>query len=283
MWHRFFSFFTSIYLLEIVGASAVTAFGWVVCRRLSVPWIPSGLLWFSGYLLVYNLDRLHPDPSDRINTPTRIAWSRRLRRYRIVLVGLSAGCILIWPLVTHRPWLISALLAAVLALQFYSRAMPGFGLRIKDLPYLKSFIAPTVIAGALVIWPTLEAGQPFSFDFYLVLSWSFLMLTTNGLLFDYRDIKGDLGVGVRTVPALLGKEGSVALFRILAGILLILTICCFAGRWDWLLMPSAVFAVNALLLWALNRVRTPLQLSFGADFLLFVPAIVEAIQRVSRS
>jgi 4-hydroxybenzoate polyprenyltransferase len=263
-----------------VGASAVTAFGWAVCKRLGVPWIPSGPLWFSGYLLVYNLDRLHPDPSDQINTPARIGWDRRLRPFRILIVFLSAGCIIIWPMVTHRPWLIFALFAAVLTLQFYSRAVPAFGIRFKDLPYLKSFIAPVVIASVLVIWPVVESGRALDFDFYLVLAWSFVVLTTNGLVFDYRDIKGDRVVGVRTIPVFLGERGAVIFLRGLAGILFVLTVVCFSGRPDAFAMPAAVFAGNALLIWALNRVRTPLQMSFCADLLLFIPAIVEAIQRI---
>jgi 4-hydroxybenzoate polyprenyltransferase len=280
MLHRFFSLFIPVYLLEMVGASAVTAFGWAVCKRLGVPWIPSGPLWFSGYLLVYNLDRLHPDPSDQINTPARIGWDRRLRPFRILVVFLSAGCIIIWPIVTHRPWLIFALFAAVLTLQFYSRVVPAFGIRFKDLPYLKSFIAPAVIASALIIWPAIESGRPLDFDFYLVLAWCFVVLTTNGLIFDYRDIKGDRVAGVRTIPVILGEWGAVILLRVLAGILLVLTVISFAGRPDALAMPAAVFAGNALLLWALNRVRSPLQMSFCADLLLFIPAIVEAIQRI---
>ena len=38
---------------------------------LQIDWIPSAPLWFAGYLLVYNLDRLYPDPADRVNIPIR--------------------------------------------------------------------------------------------------------------------------------------------------------------------------------------------------------------------
>ncbi len=61
---RIQSILVTVYLLELVGATGVTFLGWVACRMLQIDWIPSAPLWFAGYLLVYNLDRLYPDPAD---------------------------------------------------------------------------------------------------------------------------------------------------------------------------------------------------------------------------
>jgi len=52
----------TVYLLELVGAAAVTSLGWAACRILQMT-RSSAPLWFTGYLLVYNLDRLYPDPA----------------------------------------------------------------------------------------------------------------------------------------------------------------------------------------------------------------------------
>jgi 4-hydroxybenzoate polyprenyltransferase len=275
MLHRFFSLLIPIYLLELVGASAVTALGWAVCRRLHIAWMPSAPLWFSGYLLVYNLDRLHPDPSDTINTPTRTGWSRRLRPYRMFLVGTSVACILAWPLITNRPWLVLALLATAVGLQFYTRTLPVVRFRLKDLPYIKSFIAPTVIAMILVIWPAVEARRPLDPELISVFFWCFFLLAVNSLVFDYRDIRGDRLAGVRTLPVLLGEPGTVILLRLFALVLFGFTVIVFAGRPDAIVMSTSIALASTLLLWSLKRVLTPIQMSFSADLLLFVPALIE--------
>jgi hypothetical protein len=79
----FQSILISIYLLELVGASAITTLGVVACVILGIDWSRSAPLWFAGYLLVYNADRLYLDPADRLNTPLRSSWGARLR---------GAGC-----------------------------------------------------------------------------------------------------------------------------------------------------------------------------------------------
>ena len=64
------------------------------------------------------------------------------------------------------------------------------GFRLKDLPYVKSFLPAGVIAGILVVWPCMEYGRSFRIKEYLVFLWCLLVLTINSLVFDYRDIDG---------------------------------------------------------------------------------------------
>ena len=78
---RIQSILVTIYLLELVGATAVTSLGWAACRMLQINWIPSAPLWFAGYLLVYNLDRLYPDPADLVNIPIRSRKAPELRAF----------------------------------------------------------------------------------------------------------------------------------------------------------------------------------------------------------
>jgi hypothetical protein len=155
----FKSLLISVYLLELVGASAITALGCVACKRLQTEWSPSAPLWFAGYLLVYNLDHLNLDPADSLNTPLRFRWSVKLRPSRSVLVCLSGAILLFWPLVTGRFWLLVPLAAALSVFHFYSRPIPSTEFRLKNLSYVKSLIAPGVIAIALVLWPVLETRR----------------------------------------------------------------------------------------------------------------------------
>ena len=151
--------FISIYFLELVGASAITALGYVACSLLQIDWSRSAPLWFAGYLFVYNSDRLYADPADATNTPLRFSWAPRLRPLRVPLIWLSAGILVLWPLVTARGWMLFPLTAGIGTLWFYSRPILRAGYRVKDLPYVKSLLAPGVIASILVIWPAFESGK----------------------------------------------------------------------------------------------------------------------------
>src|SRR6266446_1769757 len=91
------SILISVYLLELIGATAITALGCVACTLLHIGWGRSAPLWFAGYLFVYNADRLHLDPADRLNTPLRSIWNGRLRGLRVVLIWISAGILGLWP------------------------------------------------------------------------------------------------------------------------------------------------------------------------------------------
>jgi hypothetical protein len=192
---RIQSILATLYLLELVGATAVTSLGWAAGRILQIDSLPSVPLWFAAYLLVYNLDRLYPDPADVINIPIRSAKIQELRAARIGVILLSSIMLVAWPLLTGRWWLVLGLAAAVTLLQFYSRPVPGLRFRLKDLPYVKSFLPPGIIAAILVVWPCVENGRSFRLKECLVFVWCLLVLLINSLAFDYRDIDGDSALG----------------------------------------------------------------------------------------
>ncbi len=269
------AFFISIYFLELVGASAITALGIVACRILEIGWSPSAPLWFAGYLLVYNADRLYSDPADATNTPLRSQWGSRLRSWRLILVCVSGMVLTLWPLLTMRVWMLFPIVAALGVLCFYSRPIPGPRVRLKDLPYLKSLLAPVVIAVILVLWPAVESGKVGEQGVWLVFIWVFLILMINALVFDYRDIDGDKLTGTKTIPVLLGPNGTRILLFILA-----VALVGTSMRLEWLrlagpLMPILLTLGCAGLLRSLKYRMSPALLSLLADVLLFLPAIGE--------
>ena len=272
---RIQSILVTVYLLELVGATDVTSLGWAGCRILQIDWIPSAPLWFAGYLLVYNLDRLYPDPADLVNIPIRSRKALELRAARIGLAFLSVAVLLVWPLLTGRWWLVLALASAATVLQFYSRPIRGMGFRLKDLPYVKSFLPPGVIAGILVVWPCMENGRSFQLKECLVFVCCLLVLTINSLVFDSRDVEGDSAAGTQTIPVRLGRRNTIYL-------LIGLTVALI-GVSAWLstrgfvnpLMPATLAGASAGLLLALVRRPCPMTISVLADLLLVVPAVVE--------
>jgi 4-hydroxybenzoate polyprenyltransferase len=271
----FKSILISIYLLELVGASAITALGGAACTILQIDWGRSAPLWFAGYLFVYNADRLYSDPADRFNTPMRSSWSARLRGCRVVLVWFSGGILGAWPLVTGRFWLLFPLAVTFGVLCFYSRPIPGAGFRLKDLPYLKSLLAPVAIAVVLVPWPALESGNVSRQKEWLVFWWIFLILTINALVFDYRDIIGDRFTGTKTIPVLLGHRRTRGLLLLLAGALVLITVALCWLHLAGPQMPVVLTLGCAVLLFSLRRRIHPTLLSVLADILLFLPAFGE--------
>jgi 4-hydroxybenzoate polyprenyltransferase len=272
---RIQSILVTVYLLELVGATAVTSLGWAACRILQIDWIPSAPLWFAGYLLVYNLDRLYSDPADLVNIPIRSRKAPELRAARLGLAFLSVTVLLVWPLLTGRWWLVLVLAFVATILQFYSRPVPGVGFRLKDLPYVKSFLPTGVIAWILVIWPCVENGRSFQLKECLVVVWCLLVLIINGLVFDYRDIEGDSAAGTQTIPVRLGRRNTIYLLIGLMVALVGVSAWLSTRGFVNLLMPATLAGASAGLLLALVRPSCPMTISVLADLLLVVPGVVE--------
>jgi 4-hydroxybenzoate polyprenyltransferase len=269
------SLLVTIYVLELIGATAVTSLGWTVCRILRINWTSSAPLWFAGYVFVYNFDRLYLDPADPVNVPVRWRKTVKLRSARIGLVLLSSLVLIVWPLVTGRWWLVLLLGFVLALLQFYSRPIPGINRRIKDLPYLKSLSVPGLIAGALVVWPCLENSRNFRLKECFVFLLCLLVLTVNGLVFDYRDITGDAAFDTRTVPVCLGRKKTIYLLAVL--------VTAVTGVSWWLadnrlvspLTPGALFGGGIILLLVARGRFRPMTISVFADLFLMVPAVMQ--------
>ena len=272
-------FLRQVYLLEVVGGVAVISLGWVACYLTGSPWLRSAPLWLGGYLLVYNSDRLHYDPADQVNTPTRFLYRESLRSKRLLLIWLSAATLVGWPAVTGRWWLIPPIGLAIAALQFYSRPIPLVRKRLKDLPVLKTFIAPLLIAAVLVFWPVLEIGRRLGSKEILVFFWCFIILSVNSISFDLRDIQGDLRNGTRTVPVLLGASRSTVLVGALA-LLATLTspLLGLRGAANVLLPCSLLLGAGSILLAVRSHVQ-PITLSFVADLFFCLPAFALWVSR----
>jgi 4-hydroxybenzoate polyprenyltransferase len=267
------TFLHQVYLLEVVGGVAVTCLGWVSCYLTGSPWLRSAPLWLGGYLLVYNLDRLHYDPADQVNTPIRFLYRESLRSKRLLLIWLSAAILVTWPVITARWWLIPPIVLAIAVLQFYSRPMPLIRKRLKDLPVLKTFIAPFLIAAVLVLWPVLEIRGSLGAREMLVFFWCFIVLSVNSISFDLRDIQGDVRNGTRTLPVLLGANWSTVLVGALALLATLMSpLLGLRGAANVLLPCSLLLGALSILVALFSHVQ-PITLSFVADLFFCLPAV----------
>ncbi len=268
---------TLLHVLHLYGSAGIAAFGWAVCHLLdwpAAPWLP---LWFCAALLIYNTDRLRSDPADALNIPHRAAASTRWRGLSGA-VGIAAAVFLIvWPIFT-RDWLtLGLVLGGTLICLNYS--IPLLGLRWKDVPLLKTFFAPTIVAAAILGLPWLHRGLATDAPTFVSTAFfagSFLLF--NMILCDLRDLAGDRASGVRSLPVVLGEKRTrrlLAVLLVLIEMFALAALLCshLAHRGAW----SSVCIVTPLYLGALwIAVRQPRSERFyewAVEGMLFLPAL----------
>ena len=211
---------TLLQTLSFYGAMAIASFGWALGRLLGFPTGSYLPLWCAASLFVYNVDRLKSDPADSVNIPRRHRESLRLRGFAAAVAIASGVALLLIPLL-ERDWMTLALAAGGGAVCF-NYSVPLFGFRLKDIPLIKTFFAPTLVCAAYFALPMihglLRANSAFLL-FLIVWTWFFLLF--NMVLCDLRDIKGDKQTRTLSVPVVLGANRTSTL---LTSILIILAL-----------------------------------------------------------
>jgi 4-hydroxybenzoate polyprenyltransferase len=257
-----------LHALHIYGALGIAAFGWSLGRRAG---FASGRLlplWLAGALVVYNLDRLKRDPADLVNTPERARWHTLLRRWSWLLAAAGGAVLLLWPLwVRSGPLLLLTALALPLSLSY---SFPLMGMRLKDVPALKTLFAPVVVLAAVLAPPILLQGLALGAPLLLAAGWGWALLMFNMLLCDLRDIEGDRAAGTRSLPVLLGAGRTQALLWLLIGAG---AACALARGWPVLAWGTA--ALLSPLALAAHRRRNEAFYEWLAEGTLFLPALVE--------
>lgn len=267
-----------LHALHLFGAAGIAAFGWAVCRLLGLdaePWVP---LWFCAGVLVYNVDRLRRDPADGLNLPRRATASRRLRRLGFLLAAAAAGTLLLLPL-WRRDWAtLGLILLGVPVVLNYT--IPFRGRRLKDVPYLKSFFAPTLVLLAVFGLPLIHA--PLDFPLLatpLVATWAWGLLLANMLLCDVRDIAGDRQTGVVSLPSEIGLVRTRRLVWALAAVTggLAIQLMLFGPkgtRGTWIALGLCGTLYVAGLAFAVTWPRSERFYERWVEGLLFLPALV---------
>jgi 4-hydroxybenzoate polyprenyltransferase len=215
----------------------LASFGWALCHKLGVNRPSTLLLWFAGALLVYNCDRFRPERADSRNTPLRSAWCERLRGASLALILLSGASLVLIPAFLGEWRILALVLAGALFSLAYSLRI--FGFRFKDIPVVKTFFVPTVIAAAYLAIPLLKAQFPLNpARLLLGVSWAWCLLFFNMLLCDLRDLEGDRAAGVVTLPVYLGPERT-------RRVLMVVGVCApglaWGLHWPWQALASGTW------------------------------------------
>lgn len=272
---------SAVQTLNLYGAAGIVAFGWTLGRLLHFESGRYAPLWFCAALFIYNLDRLKTDPADAINTPRRSLAAARLRKISLAVAATSAAALVALP-VFQRDWLM-LLLTASGALLCVNHTLAPLGFRLKDVPLLKTFFAPTLVAAAFVVPPLLQQGMGgHPVHCTVVLAWTWCVLLFNMILCDLRDIEGDRRTGIRSLPVLFGPENTRRSLAALLGLVIVLSIAAAQTAptgeiQPWLLLAALVPAYLAGLLAALRKPMPEFFYEWWVEGILFVPALVYSL------
>ena len=274
---------TAIQTLSFYGAAGIASYGWALGRLLHFSSRPYVALWFSGALFVYNMDRLKADPSDAINTPRRSRQSRRLRPAAAVVAGAAACALILLPAMAGD-W-ITLLLTAGGGAVCLGYSVPFLGFRLKDVPLLKTFFAPTLVTAAFFILPLPRHGMPPRLPYYLLAAaWTWVFLLFNMTLCDLRDLEGDRRMRTRSLPVVIGPEWTRRMLGALLAALLALTF--FTARsappgkaqaWNELGAVSILYL--GCLLVSARKTRSECFYEWWVEGMLFLPSLAVLANR----
>jgi 4-hydroxybenzoate polyprenyltransferase len=273
---------TLLHTLSLYGATGIVAFGWGVCRLVdwsAQPWMG---LWACAALLIYNGDRLRPDPADPVNIPRRTAASARWRWLSQAVFWGAAGFLIVWPIFV-KDWLTLGLVVAG-GLVCLNYSVPLFGFRWKDVPLLKTFFAPTIVTAAILGLPWLHVGPAASVETLILTSiraWTFLMF--NMILCDLRDLAGDRACGIRSLPVALGEKGTLRLLGVMLVFIEAMAVAELGyapaphqATWRVICVLGPVY-LGGLLVAVWRRPRSERFYEWGVEGMLFLPAVAVVV------
>ncbi|NNL84948.1 MAG: UbiA family prenyltransferase [Myxococcales bacterium] len=205
--------------LHVVACAASGALYWTSVASLHFAphqAIVVALLIFA----VYQLNRLSDVDEDERNCPEHLAAAFEHRR---VIMWVSCGCGLAAGALALSVdgWRVMplGLLAALLAI-LYSGGIGALSLtpKVKRIPGVKNLVPAACWTAAAVFYPAL-ASQHWGADVGLAAALMFCGCLAVELLWDVRDVPGDRGSGISTIPTLIGVPRTRRLLIILLGAL----------------------------------------------------------------
>jgi len=202
---------------------------------------------------VYNLNRKTDEDEDAINHTERYAFTQKygtiLFRYAVcaciialclsALRGPGSFLVTIVPLVAGVVYSVPLLPARL-----------GFR-RLKEIPFVKSLIVAFSWAVPPALLPICHAALPPGTTTGIVGVFFFFQIFTNTVIFDVRDVEGDVASGVKTIPTILGIRRTLLLLtgiNLIVGAPLILIGGYLSGFWPALLLTAGVIYAQGYIL-----------------------------------
>ncbi len=197
--------------LFLALAAASVAFTTMVLARLPLQFEPV-LISFSIVFFMYNVNRFTDIEEDEVNTPRRASF---VRKYGEVFLVLST---LIYIASLGLAWGHS-LTALLLTIGNIGLGLAYSVLRLKEIFFLKNFIVG-LGWGILPLIAGSYSGAATSLPILFLAAFFTVSYFRSTMIFDIKDIEGDLKEGVKTIPNTLGFDTTVKLSYVIDSLLI---------------------------------------------------------------
>ncbi len=159
--------------------------------------------FFLTVFSVYSLNKLTDAREDAINLPDRARFVAQNGRYVALAVFVAYSSALLLALVQSVYAMVVIALPLIMGF-LYSVGVSSF--RLKNLKGLKSIVIASTWAVTLTLLPLTVFSRPVLIVSIVLCFFVFVRFFVNVVLFDLRDIEGDVASGIITIPAYVGRN-----------------------------------------------------------------------------
>lgn len=228
---------------------------------------------------VYNLNRKTDEDEDAINHTERYAFTKE---YEVILFLSAVGAYISALCLSFIQGIDSLFVTTVPLVAGIVYSVPLFPARLgfrrlTEVPLMKSLIVAFSWAVPPALLPVLHAGLPAGFATGIVAAFFFFLVFINTVVFDIRDVEGDMASGVKTLPTILGPRRTLLLLtgmNLAAGAALVLVGGFLSGVYPALLLAAGIGYVQGYLLCFHRLVKEKLLFELFADGQFILLAII---------
>jgi 4-hydroxybenzoate polyprenyltransferase len=263
--HAIFVFIIQSQLFLALGAAALTAMATLLMQQQINPLY--SLLAFFYVLSMHVLNKYLGLPRDR---SLLFGAYKYFSHYQRLFLSLAVACLLLSLVISFTLgiaafvlMLLSMLLGAVYSFAIVPSLLARFlrYRRLMDIPGSKDLFMAAAWTVVVVLVPFLESSPlpsvilsdaknlqhilaSFS-GFLLTGLFVFVLVLTRAIIFDVRDIEGDIVLGRETIPIILGRERVLRMLRLFLAAALLIPLVGFVAR----LFPALALWEEAIVLY----------------------------------
>lgn len=201
--------YSSLYL-SVAGMAMV----YISCLLHDLPFDPvAAAILMLVVFAVYNLNRKTDEDEDAINHAERYAFTKE---YETVLFRSAIGAYVIalcLAAIQGFDSLFVTTIPLIAGIVYSVPLLPArFGFRrLKEVPLMKSLVVAFSWAVPPALLPACHAGLSAGAATCIAGIFFFFLVFINTVVFDIRDVEGDLASGIKTLPTILGSERTLYL------------------------------------------------------------------------
>jgi 4-hydroxybenzoate polyprenyltransferase len=262
---KFFHFLidTNIY---ISLAAVVLTIATQIQLGLSPQWHPYLFIIFFATLFEYNLHRLitvitNKDAleSDKHN------WVKENLGWFYFLVFVSVIGLIVAILLAKHEVLMALTPIAIITIAY---SLPIFKnkttvLRLREIPLIKIFLISIVWSAATILLPIIQSDIRFhTNDIFAMLMERFFFILAITIPFDIRDIEADHGVGLKTIPLMVGKKTALLIAYVALFVFMTISIWHY---WDFkfILLALGISGISTFVFLSVQKIQELQKYHYG--------------------